>query len=107
MRTTEGWLLLLLGPTAAMTLPRHATLGLVTATATAPLRSGPPALASAAPSASARDELLQALRQKLSAPTLPPLSAGEGERLDALDTIVSALILLNPTPKPGSTLGCV
>ena len=36
-----------------------------------------------------------------------PLSASEGERLDALDAIVSDLILLNPTPKPGSTLGCV
>ena len=55
----------------------------------------------------ARDDLLEALRQKLSTPTLPPLSAGEGERLDALDSIVSDLILLNPTPKPGSTLGYV
>ena len=120
MRT---WLLLLLRPTAAMTLPRRAALGLATATATAPLRSGAPALASAAPTAGARDvylafaalllsrhcsytpllhcsyntnttgaclhqrcgtllassttgardDLLEALRQKLSAPTLPPL----------------------------------
>ena len=155
MRTTPAWLLLLLRPTAAMTLPRRAALGLTTTTATAHLRSGAPALASAAPTAGARDvylavtalllsrhcsytpllhcsyntnttgaclhqrcgtllassttgardDLLEALRQKLSAPTLPPLSASEGERLDALDSIVSELILLNPTPKPGSTLG--
>ena len=100
-------LLLLLRPTEALTLPRHATLRLATATATAtaPRRSGAPALASAAPSAGARDALLEALRQKLSTPTLPPLSAGEGERLDELDALVSDLVLLNPTPKPGSTLG--
>ena len=108
MRTAPGWLLpllLLLRPTEALTLPRHATLRLATATATAPRRSGAPALASAAPSAGARDALIEALRQKLSTPTLPPLSAGEGERLDALDALVSDLVLLNPTPKPGSTLG--
>lgn len=86
-------------------LPRRATLGLATPTATAPRRSGAPAIASAAPSARARDALLEALRQKLRTPSLPPLSAGEGERLDALDVLVSDLVLLNPTPKPGSTLG--
>ena len=108
MPTAPGWLLpllLLLRPTEALTLPRHATLRLATATATAPRRSGAPALASAAPSAGARDALIEALRQKLSTPTLPPLSAGEGERLDELDALVSDLVLLNPTPKPGSTLG--
>ena len=107
MRTAPGWLLpllLMLRPTEALTL-RRATLRLATATATAPRRSGAPALASAAPSAGARDALIEALRQKLSTPTLPPLSAGEGERLDALDALVSDLVLLNPTPKPGSTLG--
>ena len=58
MRTTPAWLLLLLGPTAAMTLHHRAALGLTTATATAPLRSGAPALASAAPTAGARDVYL-------------------------------------------------
>ena len=72
MRTTAGWLLLLLRPTAAMTLPRRATLGLATAAATAPLRSGAPALASAAPSAGASDDptALPLLRHCYSTPLL-------------------------------------
>ena len=96
-------MLLLQRPTEALTLPRNATLRLNCHRH----RATPPApgAASAAPSAGARDALLEALRQKLSTPTLPPLSAGESERLDELDALVSDLVLLNPTPKPGSTLG--
>ena len=66
MRTTPAWLLLLFRPTAAMTLPRRAALGLTTATATAPLRSGAPALASAAMSAGARDVYLAVAAMLLS-----------------------------------------
>ena len=83
------WLLLLAAPSAAS------------------LRRGPPVRASLAPSSASasRDDLLVALKQKLRAPPLPPLSAGDTDRLDALDAILDDLILLNPTPKPGSTLG--